>query len=74
VVEPPKLGTEVEAGELGVVVGSDDVLGVVLGSDEVLGVDPVKGGVCGLVRPVDVGDGGVRLPPGIVELPVPLGP
>jgi hypothetical protein len=65
---PPKLGTVVDAGAFGEVLG-DGVLGdvVVPGSDSVEGDD-------GLVRPVEVGDGGVRLPPGIVELPVPLGP
>jgi hypothetical protein len=68
---PPKVGTDVEAGALGVALG-DVVLGVV-GDVDVPGSDSVEGAV-GLVRPVEVGDGGVRLPPGIVELPVPLGP
>jgi hypothetical protein len=57
------LGSELEP-----VLGSDPGDGVVLGSDEVDGeVDEP--------RPVELGEGGVMLPPGIVEVPVvPLGP
>jgi hypothetical protein len=37
------------------------------------GVDPVEG-VGEPLSPVELGEGGVILPPGIAELPVPLGP
>ena len=39
------------------------------------GIEPVDGaGDDEPGRPVELGDAGVVLPPGIVELPVPLGP
>jgi hypothetical protein len=56
------------------------VLGDVIVPDvEVPGIvelpnDPLEGSFVGLGNPVELGEGGVTVPPGIVELPVPLGP